>query len=224
MLNAKRIDLSIFPERSDRPNLGLQFFAEPATEGPADPTSDKPAPENEPNAPTPDDTDAAQTAAELKRLQAELVKQKNALDNATKEAASYKKQLRASKTAEEQLAEKKEEETRKMQEELAALKKETAIAKISKRVMAFAGDEETANSIASSLYGAEDADAAVDAFAKVLAAKEKALRLEFGKLPAPSAGTEDGPTTTREEISKMNYRDRLAFAKKYPETYQKIMN
>ena len=190
MLNAKRIDISMLPERSARPKLGLQFFAEPAAEGPVDPTPDEPAPENEPNNNTPDDA-AAETAAELKRLQAELVKQKNALDNATKEAASYKKQLRAKLSTEEQEAEAAKERQEAMEAELAELRKQSSMGAISKRVMTFIGDEKVADSVAEALYGAEDVDAAIDAISKAWSAKEKKLRLEFSRIPPPAAGDED---------------------------------
>lgn len=192
MLNAKRIDLFMFPERTDRPKLGLQFFAEPAQGPEFAPASEleptpNPAPEPEP---APDDA-VAQTAAELKRLQAEFAKQKNALDNATKEAANYKKQLRAKLSTEEQEAEAAREKQEAMEAELAALRKQSAMGAISKKVMTFISDEKTADGIAEALYGAEDVDAAIDAIAKSWTAKEKELRLEFSRLPPPAAGGDD---------------------------------
>lgn len=190
MLNKKRIDLSMFPARNSRPNLGLQFFAEPATADPSDPAPADFPPENEPAGSATDDS-AVQTAAELKRLQSELAKQKNALDNATKEAASYKKQLRAKLSAEEQEAEAAKERQEAMEKELAELRKQSAMGSISKRVLTFIGDEKAADSVAEALYGAEDIDAAIDAISKAWAAKEKALRLEFSRIPPPAAGGED---------------------------------
>lgn len=194
MLNTKRIDLSMFPERSNRPKLGLQFFAEPApapepTPAPSPAQEPSPAPNPAPELePAPNDEAAAQAAAELKRLQAELSKQKNALDAATKEAANYKKQLRAKLSTEEQEAEAAKERQEAMEAELAALRKQSAMGAISKKVMTFISDENTADGVAEALYGAEDVDAAIDAIAKAWTAKEKELRLEFSKLPPPAPG------------------------------------
>lgn len=194
MLNTKRIDLSMFPERSNRPKIGLQFFAEPA---PAPEPMPAPAPEPAPTPnpgpepePTPDDA-VTQTAAELKRLQAELSKQKNALDAATKEAANYKKQLRAKLSTEEQEAEAAKERQEAMEAELAALRKQSAMGAISKKVMTFIADEKTADIVAEALYGAEDADAAIDAFGKAWAKREKELQLHYERVPMPAAGGDE---------------------------------
>lgn len=167
-------------------NIGLQFFAEPVPADPSDPATAEPKPEDNPAEPTPDNT-----AAELKRLQAELAKQKNALDSATKEAANYKKQLRAKQTNEEAEAEAAKEREEARDKELNELRKKFAVADISKRVLTFLGDEKTADDVAGALYGAEDVDAAINAFNKAWAAKEKALRLEFSKIPAPAGGDLD---------------------------------
>lgn len=197
-------------------NIGLQFFADPA---PADfaPAPDPADPEPEK---TPEEI-AAEKDAELKRLQAEMAKQKNALDNATKEAAAYKKQLRAKQTTEEAEAEAAKEREEARDKELNELRKKFAVADISKRVLTFLGDEKTADTVANSLYGAEDVDAAIDAFNKAWAAKEKALRLEFSKIPAP-AGGDGAPEVTKQDISKMSYLERMNFAQKFPDTYKKL--
>ena len=64
-------------------------------------------------------------------------------------------------------------------------------------------DEQTATAIAELMYGAEDADAAIDAISKAWTAREKALRLEYGKIPAPGIGNSDGVSLTKEEIMKI---------------------
>lgn len=176
-------------------NIGLQFFADPAQDDPGNATPDDQTPENNPDDHTPDET-----AAELKRLQAELIKQKNALDNATKEAANYKKQLRAKQTSEEAEAEAAKERQEAMEAELAELRKQSAMGSISKRVLTFIGDEKTADSVAEALYGAEDIDAAIDVISKAWAAKEKALRLEFSKLPPPASGGNE--TTSKKDVEE----------------------
>ena len=158
------------------------------------------------------ETTNANESAEIARLRAELAKQKAALDKATKEAGDVRKQLRAKQTAEEAAA-----------EELAELRKRFAVAETSKKAMSFLGDEATATSVAEYLYGAEDVDAALTAIQKAWTAKEKSLRLEFGKIPAPGVGSGDGVTITREQLDAMTYLQRVEFANKHPEDYERLM-
>lgn len=193
-------------------NIGLQFFAEPSDPAPADPAPSDPTPE-EPK------TD---WEAELKKLQAENAKLKFANDNLSKENAEQKRTIRASKTAEEQRAEEEREAKEAIKVELETLRKQSAVGAISKKALAFLGDEKTADAVANALYGAEDADAALDTFQKAWAEREKKLRLEYSKLPAPAAG--DGSVSvTKEEIQKMSYLDRLYFQQNYPEAYNNAM-
>ena len=162
-------------------------------------------------------------SAEIAKLRADLAKQKAALDKATKEAGDYKKQLRAKQSAEEVAQEEAKALQQSMQEELEQLRKEKAVAATTAKVMAFVGDDTVSAQVAEYLYGAEDVDAAVTAIQKAWTAKEKALRLEFGKIPAPGAGASDGPTITKEQLDGLGYKDRLEFATKYPDEYERLM-
>lgn len=161
--------------------------------------------------------------AELSKLKAELAKQKAALDKATKEAAESKRALRAKQSAEEVAAEEAKALQQSMQEELEQLRKEKAVSQITAKVMSFVGDNDISTQIAEYLYGSEDADAALTAIQKVWTAKEKALRLEYGKIPAPGVGGSDGPTVTKDQLNAMNYMQRIEFANKHPEEYEALM-
>ena len=161
--------------------------------------------------------------AELAKLRSELAKQKAALDKATKEAAESKRALRAKQSAEEAAAEEAKEAAEARDKELAELRKRFAVAETSKKVMAFVGDEQTANTVAEYLYGADDVDAALTAISKAWTAKEKALRLEYGKIPAPGVGSGEGTTITKAQLDTMSYTERVGFANKYPEEYEKLM-
>ena len=172
---------------------------------------------------TTEENAGATDTTEIARLRAEQAKLKSALDKATKEAAENRRALRARQTAEEQAAEDAKAQQEAIAKELAELRKEKAVATTSKRVFAFVQDENTSNSIAEALYGAEDVDLAIDTLQKAWVAKEKALRLEYGKIPAPGIGSADGPTITKAELDGMGYKDRLEFSRKYPEQYQKLM-
>ena len=105
----------------------------------------------------------------------------------------------------------------------AELRKRFANAENSKKLMGFIGDEATANTVAEYLYGAEDVDAAITAINKAWQAKEKALRAEFGKIPAPGVGGSEGASITLEQLDAMQYRERAEFARKYPAEYNALM-
>lgn len=162
-------------------------------------------------------------SAEVARLKAEIARQKAAIDKATKEAGDYKKQLRAKQTAEEAQAEIDKERQEAIERELKELRQEKAVSTNARKIMGFIPDETVATSIATSLYGAGDVDAAIDEIKKAWVAREKALRMEYGKVPAPGVGSGDGPTITLEQLNKMKYVDRVEFRNKHPEEYQKLM-
>ena len=147
----------------------------------------------------------ADLAAQLEQMKADMAKQKEAINKATKEAAEYKRQLRARQTQEEIDAANKKEAEEKAAQELEELRKKVARAESTKSVMAKLGiEEETAGSIAECLAGCEDIENALLLIQKVWEAKEKKLRLEFGKIPGPGTGgsSEDKEAQAALELAK----------------------
>ena len=161
--------------------------------------------------------------AELASLKAELARQKAALDKATKEAGDYKKQLRAKQTAEEAAAEEAKTQQEALMKELETLRKERAVAATTAKILPLVTDNAIAGQIAEYLYGAEDVESALAAIQKAWTAKEKALRLEFGRIPAPGVGGTDGPTVTKAQLDAMTYTERVKFANEHPDEYNKLM-
>ena len=161
--------------------------------------------------------------AELASLKAELARQKAALDKATKEAGDYKKQLRAKQTAEEAAAEEAKTQQEALMKELETLRKERAVAATTAKILPLVTDSTVAGQIAEYLYGAEDVESALAAIQKAWTAKEKALRLEFGRIPAPGVGGTDGPTVTKAQLDAMTYTERVKFANEHPDEYNKLM-
>lgn len=139
------------------------------------------------------DNDEPRESEELAKLKSELSKVKAAMDKAAKEASDAKKALRAKQTAEEIAAEEKKEADEKAAREIDELRREVARTKAVKSVMSKLGtDEETSGKVAEYLYGAEDVDAALTEIQRAWTAREKALRIEFGKIPPPGAGGASG--------------------------------
>lgn len=158
---------------------------------------------------------------DIAKLKAEIAKLNNKNNALAKENAEQKKRLRASQSAEEQRAEEEKERNEAIENELKTLRKQAALSTISKKVMTFIGDESLSTTIAEALYGAEDVDAVVDEIRKAWTAREKKLRMEYGKIPAPEAG-DGAPQMSAADFSKMSYRERLEYKQKYPDSYKKL--
>lgn len=162
-------------------------------------------------------------SAEIAKLRAELAKQKAAFDKAAKEAADAKKSLRAKQSAEEVAQEEAKALQQSMQEELEQLRKEKAVSGLTAKAVTFVGTTEAAAELAEYLYGAEDADAALAAIQKAWTAKEKALRLEYGKIPAPGVGSSDGNSITKSQLDAMSYAERSKFFMEHQDEYNRLM-
>lgn len=175
--------------------LNLQFFAESAGGEGGDGAGDQggmPA-GNDQSVSSGEESngadDAKSLAAQLEQMKADMAKQKEALDRATSEAGKYRKELQKRQTQEEIDANAKAEAAEKAAQELEELRKKVAKAENTKSVMSKLGlGEEDAGKIAESMVGCENIDNALLLIQKSWAAKEKALRLEFGKIPGPGAG------------------------------------
>ena len=215
--------MSIGDGRYEPMKLNLQFFAEPG-EGDQGAGGDNPGGSDQ-NVGTGADgsgnggesketqsADLAALNAQLEQMKLDMAKQKAALDAATSEAGKYRKELQARKTQEEIDADNKKEAEEKTAKELAELRKEVAKAKSTKSVMAKLGvDENAAGKIAESLIGCENVDNALLLIQQAWTAREKALRLEFGKIPGPGAGgssEEDAEEKAAIERAKQMGRER----------------
>lgn len=140
-------------------------------------------------------------AEELAKLKADLARYKESVNKLTKEAGDAKKALRAKQTAEEIAAEEKKAQDEAINKEIEELRREVAKTKAVKSVMSKLGTtEEVSGKIAEYLYGADDVENALTEIQRAWAAKEKALRLEFGKIPAPGAGGSNGEEAEMQKV------------------------
>lgn len=200
--------------------LNLQQFAESGESAGAPgsgETSGTPAAEQAGNGPKEgageeQKTNVPDLSAQLEQLRADMAKQKAALDAATSEAAKYKKELRTKQTQEEIDAANKKEAEEKQAARLAELEREVARTKSAKSVMSnLSVDESTAEKIAESLVGCENVENALLLIKQAWDAKEKALRIEFGKIPGPGAGgssEEDAEEKAALELAKRLGKER----------------
>lgn len=134
---------------------------------------------------TTDTEEKANTSSATEKLKRQMAEMQKQLAQSVKDIDFYKKELRKTKTAEEQRVEDERERQEQIQTELETLRKQAAIASNSKKVFAFVGNEEVANTIAEYLMGASDVDGAIDELSKAWRDKEKKLKLEYGKIQKP---------------------------------------
>lgn len=176
--------------------LILQMFAEPAAPaGDGGAAESGAAPETTPagnetgSEENKGGDDAKALAAQIEQLKADLAKQKNALDAATSEAGKYRKELQKRQTQEEIDAAAKEEAAEKAAKELEELRRKVARAESTKAVMSKLNlGEDEAGKIAESMAGCENIENALLLIQKAWTAREKALKLEYGKIPGPGTG------------------------------------
>ena len=139
-------------------------------------------------------------AEELAKLKADLARYKESVNKLTKEAGDAKKALRAKQTAEEIAAEEKKAQDEATHKEIEELRREVAKTKAVKTVMGKLGTtDEVSGKIAEYLYGAEDIENALTEIRRAWDAKEKALRLEYGKVPSPGAGGANGEDAEKQK-------------------------
>lgn len=173
-----------------------------------DTTVENPADENHERTQEQEQNDSAE---EMARLKADLERYKKSIDKNAKEAAEnkrlaneYLKQLRAKQSAEEIAAEEKKAADEAARQEIEDLRKEVARAKNIKNVMAKLGtNEEVSGKISDYLYGAEDVENALVEIQRAWTAKEKVLRLEYGKIPAPGAGVSSSEDAEAQKAIKL---------------------
>lgn len=127
---------------------------------------------------------------------------KAALDKATSEAASYKKQLREKMTAEEEKAAREAEERSALLARVEELERERTISNYASSYLAMGYEEELAKETAEALV-AGDMDTVFANQRAYAVNREKALRAEILKsTPRPAGGTEP----------KVDYSGKLAEA------------
>ena len=146
---------------------------------------------------------------------------KEALDKATSEASSYKKQLRERMSEEEAAKAKAAEDMASVMAELESLRADKAVSEYTAQFMSIGYDETLAKSTAQAIQKGDMA-AMFKNHAKFVADHEKALKAELLKgTPAPPAG--DGTKgVNKEAFSKMTLLEKQKFAQENPEQYKEL--
>lgn len=148
---------------------------------------------------------------------------KEHFDRVASEAASYKKQLKAKMTEDEQKAAEDAEKWEAMLAENKQLKADKAISESSKKLIAMGYDEELAATVATALYDG-DTETVLKAQAKFIEAQKKSILAEAVKnTPTPITGNLGGNTLTKEQFENMSYSERAKLYEENNELYNQLI-
>lgn len=155
---------------------------------------------------------------------ADLGKYKEATDKATKEAAEYKKQLKALQEQQKTGNSKADDTIAELQKQVAELTRQNTIASYTAQFTALGYDAELAQATA---IATADGDVAT-VFANqrtFLEAHDKQTKADILKqTPKPGQGGtgKQAPAMTLEKFRKLSPEERAAYASQYPEEYAKL--
>ena len=155
---------------------------------------------------------------------ADLGKYKDATDKATKEAAEYKKQLKALQEQQRTGNSKADDTIAQLQAQVAELTRQNTIASYAAQFTALGYDAELAQ--ATAIATADGDVAKVFENQRIfLEAHDKQTKADILKqTPKPGQGGtgKQAPAMTLEKFRKLSMQERMAFANEFPEEYQKL--
>jgi hypothetical protein len=157
---------------------------------------------------------------------ANLDKYKDATDKATKEAAEYKKQLKALQDQQKTGNSKADDTIAQLQKQVEELTRQNTIASYTAQFTALGYDAELA---ADTAIATADGNVAkvFENQRKFLEAHDKDIKADILKqTPKPGQGGtgKQAPAMTLEKFKKLSQAERMKFAMEYPEEYQKLYN
>lgn len=155
---------------------------------------------------------------------ADLGKYKDATDKATREAAEYKKQLKALQEQQKTGNSKADDTIAQLQKQVAELTRQNTIASYTAQFTALGYDAELAQATA---IATADGDVATvfENQRKFLEQHDKDTKANILKqTPKPGQGGtgKQAPAMTLEKFRKLSMQERMAFANEFPDEYQKL--
>ena len=151
-------------------------------------------------------------------------KYKDATDKATKEAAEYKKQLKALQEQQKSGNSKADDTIAELQKQVAELTRQNTIASYAAQFTALGYDAELAQATA---IATADGDVATvfENQRKFLEQHDKDTKANILKqTPKPGQGGtgKQAPAMTLDKFRKLSMQERMAFANEFPDEYQKL--
>lgn len=167
------------------------------------------------------DTTTGATPTPTVDFEAEIKQLKASLDKASSEAASWKKKYKDTISEAERKALEDAEAATALEERYKALEKENLTYKYTKQYMGLGYTEEMAEQAAKAQIE-ENHDAMFKIQSQFLEMKRKEFKASILK-GIPSAPTgQEAPQMTKEEFSKLSYKETVEFKQKYPEMFKEF--
>ena len=158
---------------------------------------------------------------EPKDNSAELAKLKEALNKASSETASYKKQLKEKQTEEERKETERKEKEAEREELLNKLLKEKSVAEYKANFLKVGYNEELASDSANAITEG-DFKTVFDNLTKFISDRDKAKEVErFDAVKRPASGSEP-QTVTKEQFNKMSFKERNKLFDENKELYEQL--
>ena len=165
----------------------------------------------------------AESTPDVKALQAEIAKLKQAVTNASADASKYKKALQERQTAEEKAETERNEREAAKDRELQELRNERNIANHKAQFVSIGFDDVLAQESAEALNSGDTAKV-FDGIRRFIETHDK-LMAEKAIMNNPTLPGGNTPhTTTREEFKNMGYREMVAFKQEHPDLYKEYTN
>ena len=160
-----------------------------------------------------------ESVADVKALQAEIAKLKQAVTNASADASKYKKELQARQTADERAETERAEREAARDRELEELRAKTNIADYKAQFIALGYDSELAQESAEALNSG-NVDGVFGAIRKFIDVHDRELA-EKAVLNNPTLpGGETLHVATREEFRGMDIAEMTAFKREHPDLFK----
>lgn len=157
----------------------------------------------------------------IEKSLAELNNMKTRLSEVNSQAASYKKELRAKQTEEEQKEADRAEQLKKLTDELDALKHDKQVAETTAKFAA-AGFGDASGSVAEAFLKG-DIDSVVASINTQTKNHEDAVKAELLKgTQRPAAGNADKEKMTMDKLYAMSFEDRMRFIREHKAEYDEI--
>ena len=175
--------------------------------------------------------DTAEKDKQIKALEAEIVKLKQSVTNASADASKWKKQmqekddaLKARMSEEEKAKAAQEASNAARDAELEELRTKWNVAEHEKQLISTGFDGELAKTVAESLksYKPEELTVLFDGIRKFIATHDKELQAKSLMNNPVLSGGEAKKTMNHEEFDKMGYKDRLKLYNEDPELYKEM--
>ena len=162
---------------------------------------------------------------QIKTLEAEIAKLKNAVTNASADASKWKKDFQEKKaelesrmTEEERAKAEQDAATAAMQQELETLRNERNVANHKAQLTSIGFDGDLAQETAEAINNGDSAKL-FDGIRRFIASHDKEMTSKaLMSNPVLSGGNTD-KVVTKEEFNNMGYKEMLAFKNEHPELY-----